>query len=342
MLPPGAKVDTALCPGSAQLAAALTCVFSYRRAHLALTCRAASQAVLAEPLEAEVSIAPKGVTSFNACLAKRVAAGAAPVRAVSSRGCSSAASQLEHEISAACHLSLCSTQRLELFEPCSYLLEAARGIRSLTRLFFTAFVPWCSLAPLDGMPQLRDLEAVLGIDGIQIEWSPRMPGLTALSLRNMGRITLCLDGLAALEQLVLYCDLHGDSDVAVETSRAVPQLKHLDVRCMRELALPWQRLVGLQELVLRGEPGGSIPCHSGCTHLRGLRSLRVDLKEVQLPPGPWLASVTRLMVLGAHKQVRLCWLMGNVMQVQHPAAVLTPALTLFCMFLQLAPCPNLH
>lgn len=133
-------------------------------------------------------------------------------------------------------------------------------------------------------------------------WRPQLPSLTVLRLKSWARLVVGLDGLPALEQLHALCP-HG---TILDAGRPLLQLTHLDLVQLPELVVPWAQLVSLRSLHLQndheftanGEMGDAAELElSGSNQLRGLQSLQVDVtSHFQPPPGPWLSSVTHLVL----------------------------------------------
>lgn len=229
------------------------------------------------------------LASFNTWLRQRIAVGAGSVRAVilppDPHG---------HAIAAARHLARCGTRALRLRDASPGLLEAACTIDSLTGLALSIADPQCSLDSLGTLLQLQSLEVsfIPDQDGaaaptLRLE----LPAVTQLLLWGMAPCTVSLDGCSALQQVKVSeaCGL------ALVATRPLPQLTRLELWWPRDLAVPWQQLRALRELVLLDENEAGLL--EGAAHLTSLRSLHLDcVHDFVLPPGAWLAGVTRLVL----------------------------------------------
>lgn len=106
-------------------------------------------------------------------------------------------------------------------------------------------------------------------------------------------LTVSLGGCGALWRLVLL----SCSRLALAACAPLQQPARLDLyACGEGVQVPWQHLRGLQELVVQERVSASVL--EGATQLTTLQSLAVELQPgpMPVPPGPWLAGITRLLL----------------------------------------------
>lgn len=253
--------------------------------------------MLVTPVECDLWVKESQLESFNAWLARRIARHAGPVRDV----CLWHGMDDSAATDTARYLARSGTQRLLLLSLDSSvwptLLAAVCSIRSLTSLSFSFRGPARDLVLLDALGQLQSLCLDFMAGGYDATpsatWGPQLASLTELSLTEVTALTVSLDGCSTLQRLsAVECD-----GVKLAARAPLQQLTRLYLMGLADgVQIPWQRMHGLRELLMHQGPSASFL--EGITHITALQSLLLSMRpsSVPLPPGPWLAGVTRLLL----------------------------------------------